>query len=379
MKLVNQIISYLVGGLFIFSGLIKLNDPRGLEIKLEEYFEVFSLDKTELGLSALSGLWLFFEPYSLWLGTTLSVLEVVLGIHLIIRYRYRLSLWLLFAMIVFFTFLTFYSALFNKVTDCGCFGDAIKLTPWQSFGKDVLLFVLLGFLLFQKESDSPTRTWQWATSLGSAFVSIFIAYWAVQHLPFMDFRAYRIGSNIPKNMQPTAKLIYEGTYKFRNVKTNEIEESKDWLPKYMDKTKYEYVKDSYKPVLKNPEAKAKITDYKVTTPQDQQDVTAKTFEGKKLIIVVADLKRTDAQALKKINDLARALEAKKIEPMILTSAGAEDFDKFRHENQLSVPYYNADKVVLKTMIRSNPGIMYWENGVVKNMWHYNDLPTEKAF
>lgn len=377
MKLVNQIISYLVGGLFIFSGLIKLNDPRGLEIKLEEYFEVFSLDKTELGLSALSGLWLFFEPYSLWLGTTLSVLEVVLGIHLIIRYRYRLSLWLLFAMIVFFTFLTFYSALFNKVTDCGCFGDAIKLTPWQSFGKDVLLFVLLGWLLFQKESALPTRTWQWATSLGSAFVSIFIAYWAVQHLPFIDFRAYRIGSNISQNMQYTGEPKWKEQYTFINLQTKQEETSVKWEAKFNDKAKYKY-KD-YKKVLLNPEVKPKITDYKITNPQDQQDVTAKTFEGKKLIIVVADLKRTNAQALKKINDLARALEAKKIEPMILTSAGAEDFDKFRHENQLSVPYYNADKVVLKTMIRSNPGIMYWENGVVKNMWHYNDLPTEKAF
>ncbi|TAE07812.1 MAG: hypothetical protein EAZ95_17925, partial [Bacteroidetes bacterium] len=145
-------------------------------------------------------------------------------------------------------------------------------------------------------------------------------------------------------MQYTGEPKWKEQYTFINLQTQQEETSVKWEAKFNDKAKYKY-KD-YKKVLLNPEVKPKITDYKITNPQDQQDVTAKTFEGKKLIIVVADLKRTNAQALKKINDLARALEAKKIEPMILTSAGAEDFDKFRHENQLSVPYYNADKVVL---------------------------------
>jgi len=376
MKLVNQIISYLVGGLFIFSGLIKLNDPRGLEIKLEEYFEVFAQDRTELGLAALSGFWHFLTPYSLWMGTLLSVLEVVLGIHLIVKYRYRISLWALFAMIVFFTFLTFYSAFFNKVTDCGCFGDAIKLTPWQSFSKDVLLFSLLGFLLFQKETEAKAKKWQLACSLTSLVLSTALAIWAIEHLPPLDFRPYKIGSNIAKNMAYTGEPKYKEVYTFLNKNTKKDETSAKWEAKFSDTMQYKY--KTYEKVLLNPEVAPKIKDYKITTP-DGKEVTKTTFEGKKMFVIIADLKSISVAAIKEINKLARALEAKKIESFILTSVGSEEFDKFRHENQISIPYYFADKTVLKTMIRSNPGIMYWENGVVKKMWHHNDTPTIKAF
>jgi hypothetical protein len=377
MKLANQLISYLVGGLFIFSGLIKLNDPRGLQIKLEEYFEVFSQDKAQLGLASLSGLWLFFEPYSLWLGTTLSILEVVLGLHLIIKYCYRASLWALLGMIVFFTFLTFYSAYFNKVTDCGCFGDFLKLTPWTSFGKDVLLLVLLGFLLFQNEKSAETTTWRWATSVGSLVLSASIAYWAVEHLPFFDFRPYKVGSSIPKQMDFSGEPKYgKEVYTFTNLKTGAEETAPKFEKKYQDKTTYKY--KSYQKPLLNPEVKPKITDYRVMDAGGQ-DMTKSTFEGKKLLIIVQDLKNTNIDALKKMNALSRALEGKKIETILLTSAGSEEFDKFKHAHQLSLQYATADKVVLKTMIRSNPGLMYWENGTVKAMWHYNDTPTENYF
>lgn len=377
MKLANQIISYLVGGLFIFSGLIKLNDPRGLEIKLEEYFEVFAQDKAQLGLASLSGLWQFFEPYSLWLGVILSVLEVVLGLHVIIKYRYRASLWTLLGMIVFFTFLTFYSAYFNKVTDCGCFGDFIKLTPWTSFGKDVLLLVLLSYLLFQKEKSVIPTNLHFGASIGSFIISFGIAYWAIEHLPFFDFRPYKIGSNIPNNMKPSGEPIYgKQQFTYLNKKTGKDESAEKFQERWKDTTTYKY-KSFSKPLL-NPEINPKITDYRVTSA-DGQDWTKKTLEGKKLLIIVQDLKKTNAAYLKKMNALGRALEGKKIETILITSAGIEDFDKFRHEHQISIPYSTADKVVLKTMIRSNPGLMYLENGTVKNMWHYNDTPTEKAF
>jgi hypothetical protein len=282
-------------------------------------------------------------------------------------------------MIIFFTFLTFYSAFYNKVTDCGCFGDAIKLTPWQSFGKDVILFVLLVWLLFQKVENIPSARWQFGVSLGSAIFSLFIAYWAVEHLPFIDFRAYKIGSDIQANMKPSAPLKYgKDRYFYTNKKTKQDESSEEFEKRWLDTNMYKYKKIEPKKLL-NPEAQAKITDYKVMSSDMQEDLTKKTFEGKKLLIVVAEANKTNPIALKKMNDLARSLEKKGIEPMILTATGAEEFDKLRHQYQISVPFYAADKTVLKTMIRSNPGLMYWENGVVKNMWHYNDIPTEKAF
>jgi uncharacterized membrane protein YphA (DoxX/SURF4 family) len=115
---------FIVGVLFIISGLIKANDPLGFSYKLEEYFAVFG--------------WDFFKPMALSLSVAITVFEIICGVAVLIGSRMRLFAWLLLLMILFFTFLTFYSAYFNKVTDCGCFGDALHLTPWQSFSKDII-------------------------------------------------------------------------------------------------------------------------------------------------------------------------------------------------------------------------------------------------
>src|SRR5690554_5161297 len=121
----------IVGLLFIFSGLIKLNDPVGFSFKLQDYFAPEVLD---LG---------FLMPYTLLLAIVLVIFEVLLGMMLLLGSSKRFTLWSLLLMIVFFTFLTFYSAYYNKVTDCGCFGDAIPLTPWESFYKDIVLLILI--------------------------------------------------------------------------------------------------------------------------------------------------------------------------------------------------------------------------------------------
>lgn len=129
MKYLIHLSRILVGALFIFSGLIKLNDPVGFSFKLEEYFGATVMDLP------------FLAPYALMIAVIVVVFEVLLGVFLLIGYMPKFTVWSLLGMIVFFTFLTFYSAYYNKVTDCGCFGDAIKLTPWESFTKDIILLV----------------------------------------------------------------------------------------------------------------------------------------------------------------------------------------------------------------------------------------------
>ena len=147
MRFIYTLSRYLVGLLFIFSGGIKINDPVGTQIKLEEYFVVFSTDFTSI-----------FEiliPYTLIISVFLCCLEIIIGVALIINYRIKLISKITLALIIFFTFLTFYSAYFNKVTDCGCFGDAIKLTPWQSFYKDLLL--LFFSLIINRPTKQPLK------------------------------------------------------------------------------------------------------------------------------------------------------------------------------------------------------------------------------
>ena len=129
-KIIDHFSRWFVGGLFIFSGLIKLNDPVGTEIKMHEYFEVFASD--------FGSFFNLFIPWSLEIAMAMIVLELMIGVAVLFMFRMRITTVVLLALLTFFTFLTFYSAYFNKVTDCGCFGDAIKLTPWESFTKDVI-------------------------------------------------------------------------------------------------------------------------------------------------------------------------------------------------------------------------------------------------
>jgi uncharacterized membrane protein YphA (DoxX/SURF4 family) len=209
----------LVGGLFIFSGFIKANDPLGFSYKLKEYFEVFQND---------SGMAFFewFAHIALPLAVIICASEIILGVMLLLGYKRNLTLWLLFAQIAFFTFLTFYSACYNKVTHCGCFGDFLKLKPWESFWKDIALMILITLLFAGKENINEVFAPLLTTTLlllGILFSIAFPVY-AYRNLPPLDFRAYAPGMNIKENMKypPTYKPAeIETGFIYENLKTGE--------------------------------------------------------------------------------------------------------------------------------------------------------------
>ncbi len=320
MENLTKIARYLVGALFIFSGLIKVNDPVGTQIKLEEYFTVFSVDIAPF-FDAL-------KPASLFLSIFLSTLEVVLGIALLMRFKEKWTTSLLLAIIVFFTFLTFYSAYFNKVTDCGCFGDAIKLTPWQSFTKDIILlfFIVVLFIRRNVNERKITPKFQIATVAFSVTFCLIVCLLSVAHLPAVDFRAYKVGTSIPDAMMPP---------------------------------------------LEDPYAVPAITNYAFWV--DEDDYTERSLSGKKLLVIVHDTEKTDVDSYGMVNSLIGAIGSD-IEVVAITAASGAEFEDLRHSVQLAVPYYYSDKTLLKTMVRSNPGLVLLQDGVVKGKWHYNDVP-----
>lgn len=357
--MIKQIARLLVGGLFIFSGLIKLNDPVGTAIKLEEYFEVFALDFAPF-FSA-------FVPLALGLSVFLSVLEVALGVAVLINYRMKITTWVLLGLIVFFTFLTFYSAYFNKVTDCGCFGDFIKLTPWQSFIKDIILLGLIVILFINRHKFNEVFSLRAShlTVTTSVVLCTIIGIYAIQHLPYLDFRAYYEGANIPALMQPSEPL----RYKYIMEKDGNTEE----FTQYPTEGGYEFKEM----VLLNPEAQPKITDYSVWN--DNGDFTQSTFEGNKLAIIMYDVTKANSEAITQIQQLVADLP-EGFEPIVLTASGAETYETFSSTRpEFTIPHYYADATVLKTIIRSNPGLVLLSDGVVRSKWHYNDIPNKKAF
>jgi hypothetical protein len=199
--------------------------------------------------------------------------------------------------------------------------------------------------------------------LAVVLISFFVGIYAIKHLPFIDFRAYRIGNNIPQQMLPQEQPIIEYTFEKdgKEVRATQFLTSDEG---------YKYISSR---VLNEEKVKPKITDYSVSSPEGE-DKTQYTFEGARLLIVIFDVQKASSENIKEITALTRQLEGK-VDCFVLTSSGSDSMEAFRHEHQLAVPYYFADATVLKTIIRSNPGIALWNNGTVLGNWHHNDTPT----
>lgn len=355
MLIAARIARYLVGIIFIISGLIKLNDPVGTQIKLEEYFEVFAQD-----LPALHGFFEALIPAALLISVVMCVLEVVLGVALLASYKPKLTTWVLLLLVSYFTVLTFYSAYFNKVTDCGCFGDALKLKPWTSFTKDVVLMVLILFIIGHR-NRMPSRKTGWLVALATIF-SIGLGVYAIEFLPPFDLLPYAVGKNIPTQMKPSEELRY------KYIVTKDGKEFE--FEKYPTEGGYTFKEM----VLLNENAKPKITDYRVWNDADG-DFTQQTFEGNKLFVIIKNVKDFDTGSLPAIRSLLKGLQGSSVSPYILTSVGGTEIEAFMKEYQLDAKVYQADATVLKTIMRSNPGTWLLSNGTVRGKWHVNLTPS----
>lgn len=361
MKLLANFSRILVGLEFIFSGFVKVVDPYGTGLKLQEYFEVFAGD-----LPMFSSFFNGLATNALALSLVFCCLELVLGVALLFSFRMKNTSWMVLGLMVFFTFLTFYSAYFNKVTDCGCFGDFLKLKPWDSFTKDVIsmLFILIIFFYRNKFGKSEFGT---PMVLIATIFSIGIGVYAIRYLPVLDFLPYAVGKSIPKQMErPDVKPDLK--YVFLDKKEKKEIESKEYLA---DTNRYKYVSSV---VLNEDLLKAKITDYSIADSAGN-DFTQQTFEGKVFFIVLKKKDGLEDLDFGPINKLANKLAKKKIKPMVITSIPTEEYLSLKKDKSLDFDYYTCDEKVLKTMARNNPVFVLLNDGVVVKKWSYNNIPT----
>ncbi|NBR82149.1 MAG: DoxX family membrane protein [Flavobacteriia bacterium] len=372
MKYLTHLIRFLVGALFIFSGLVKLNDPMGLSFKLHDYFapDVLNME------------WL--NPFTLELALFVIILEVLLGVALLLGYQKKGTLLLLSGMIVFFTFLTFYSAYFNKVTDCGCFGDAIPLTPWQSFYKDVILSLAILILWLGQRHIQRLSQKRWIEGmlLLCLVACSLLANSVLQHLPFKDFRPYAVGKSIKEGMMSAEERGLDPTeygtiYTLKNDQTGELQvvDSKAYIEDEWWKrsewviqdelTEQKLIKKGYEPP---------IHDFEFMI--DDEDRTEAYLSAPSVLFVVSrKLETANADALSAIGLLAQECAANGIQVIAGSASSEETIAEFRTSHQWDFPMAMMDETTLKTVVRTNPGVLLLQEGKVVGKWAHVDLPS----
>ncbi|WP_026777045.1 DoxX family protein [Polaribacter sp. Hel_I_88] len=319
MKLLVQIARIIVGTLFIFSGFVKLVDPIGSQYKFEEYFSegVLNLE--------------FLIPYALPFAIFLIIAEIVLGVALLVGWKAKFTVNSLKLIILFFLFLTWYSAYYNKVTDCGCFGDAIKLTPWETFTKDVILTILIFFIGAKIRFIKPVlpKANPGLIVIASLIISSFITYHVLTHLPIIDFRAYAIGKNIPEGME------YKNDGKIPPVHDFMLEDS-------------------------------------------QNDLAPQILKMEKVMLVImSSLDKSDYEAFPEIKTKAEEALQEGYKVYGVSASFSDIIQLTKNKYQLPFEILFCDETTLKTMIRSNPGIMILNNGTIVEKKNWRDLDDIK--
>ena len=359
-NIIVQFSRLFVGILFIISGLIKLNDPLGFSYKLAEYFSepVFNI--------------MIFEPFSLAIALFLVILEVVLGVLLLIGYKSKFTIWSLLLLIVMFTFLTFYSAYFNVVKDCGCFGDALKLTPWQSFTKDIILLFFILILVFNIKLIRPlfNKNIQSGIVVVSVLLCGMMAYYVINHLPIIDFRPFKVGNSIQKGMEipdGAPQSVVEMVFVY-NVNGVDKEFSVDQianLPEgatFVDR-KDKVITEGYVPPIHDFVMELNGSDYK-----------DEFLEAPKLMVFVTyDLAIAEKAGLEKLEKLNLEAKAKGYDVIAMTGSSPDEIAKIKKQYGFTFDFYFCDAIALKTIERANPSVVIIEKGTIKQKVHYNDI------
>ncbi len=379
MKVLKVISRIVLGLVFTFSGFVKAIDPMGSQYKFTDYFtEAF-------GMPSLAAI-------SLPLAIILISMEFIVGICLIFNVKPRLSSLDALLFMIIFTPLTFYLAIANPVQDCGCFGDALVLSNWATFYKNVILLLLAIFLFVKSKGKFTTykRFLDWIIAGIALTAIVLFQLYSLNHLPIIDFRPYKVGTYIPDKMKmpagakPDSFAIF---YTMKNIKTGETMKIDDYayLKKEIWKDTLWQITETSDPVLVERGYKPPIYNFnayefnEVPLPNNP-DVMQKLLQQKgfSFFIIAYDLRKADPQGFKNMKELMNYAYPKNIHTSIFTGTTSY-ITEYRTTIPFAARYYNSDPTTLKTIIRSNPGLLLLKEGKIIGKWHYNDIPSIDEF
>jgi uncharacterized membrane protein YphA (DoxX/SURF4 family) len=359
MRFIRNFSRLLVGLVFIFSGTVKGVDPLGTAYRIEDYFIAYGVE--------------WAVPLALFLSVFLCTLEFILGISLLFNAAIRKTAWLLFPLTIFFTLLTMVDALWEPVPDCGCFGDAIKLSNWETFYKNLVLIVFVSIIFFGRKKFRPPVMYGYSFMVMSIFVIAFVWFsnYNLNHLPMLDFREWKVGNNMIPEDRGEPRIFL----KYRNIESGEEREYlSDELP-WQDSVwmaNWEFVDQ-------------RIDDSEVVRVHDLiienvngQDQTEAFINNPdyQFLLISEDLEKANKEAFDKAKEIFYNAEMDGYSFITVTSSLPETVRNLREDLLLDqqFEFYYGDDIVLKTMVRANPGLILMKDGIVLAKWHYNDLP-----
>ena len=362
--IITTVCRFVLAVVFIFSGFVKAIDPLGTQYKIQDYLDAFGWTDV------------FPESIPFIAAALLGMLEFCLGVYLFFGIRRIIAPRAVVAVMAIMTPLTFWLALDNPVSDCGCFGDAVVLTNWETFGKNVVLLAMSLVVLKWRKRIFPLATtrFDWLIALYGFLYIFCMTIYCYRHLPVFDFRPYYVGADIRQGMEiPEGKEPTE--FETRFVLQKDGVEKEFTLENYPDST-WTFV-DS-RTVVKKKGYEPPIHDFSMIRYEDGEDITEQVLadEGYTFLLVAHQLEQASDSRIDLINELYDYCLEYGYAFYCLTSSSDEDILKWQEDTGAEYPFCLMDNITLKTMVRSNPGLILLKKGVVIHKWNVVDFPDE---
>ena len=363
-KWIVNICRFILGATFVFSGFVKAVDPLGTYYKIQDYLAAFGIQQ------------LLPDIVPLLMSVLLAVLEFAVGMHLLLGIKRRFTTRLALLIMLVMTPLTLYLALTNPISDCGCFGDALVLTNWQTFGKNVVLLTCAIVLMITPWAMVRflTKKMEWTLSNYCIVFALALAGYCLATLPIIDFRPYKIGNNIREGME-----IPEGAkptiFDTRFIMEKDGVKQTFTVDNYPDST-WTFV--SAETVVVEKGYEPPIHDFVMESLETGEDITDEVLDdpGYTFLLITHRTEEADEGNIDLINELYEYCLENGYKFYALSSSSAEAIELWRDRTGAEYPFCIMDDITLKTMVRSNPGLMLIKGGVILNKWPSSQLPDE---
>jgi uncharacterized membrane protein YphA (DoxX/SURF4 family) len=351
-----------VGVLFIFSGLIKANDPLGLSYKMQEFFEVWG--------------WHSLNNFTLALSVIMIAFEIIAGVAVLVGWRMRLFSWLLLTLIIFFTFLTGYALFSGKIKECGCFGDCIPLQANQSFLKDLILLLLIGFIFAFRNRIQPSLSLRnsYLVLFFTAILSFSFQWFVLQHLPLVDCLPYKVGNNIPEKMKIPVGAIPDSTVIsfVYETKGKQVEFTADKFPEDFNDSTYKFLK-RYDKVIRKGNAESSIKDFSLQSIYGSDTTQALLNEDNYQLYLFMKNGYKQGDWTGVLDVVMQQATQKNIDGFLVTNIPIDELRNDPPKVFLELTPLRCDATAIKTAARTNPTLYLVKKGTIINKWGYADF------